>query len=428
MTKAVWARAGLLALAAALVGVGGLAAQDAVKTAVAEPVQIGGVPAQPKIKADSATHVQVGEIKVKGSDGKNTLQTLSIDGEGRILALVAPPRNFGAPIKDAAGEVQVFTPDGKPVKTFKVDFHANSITAGPGGKIYVAGDGKIASFDRDGKELAKLELPHIAELMKDGGEMKKAAEAQIQAQKDSFEKARKNIKDQKEKIEAKKAEDRTDLEKRQFQQFENILKSYEQSAKYYDDLKVDTILAQQTARLRTINGVAVNDKELFLVCGETKGYGYAVWRMGLDFKEPKQVLSGIGGCCGQMDLQCCGADIVLAENTKHSWARYDRDGKELLRAGKRGTDSEGDCFGGCCNPMNTCCVKGDIYTAESEGIVKRYSADGKYKGLVGVASLQGGCKNVAVAATPDGEKVYFCDQPGSKVIILGKKPAEKKGE
>ncbi len=72
--------------------------------------------------------------------------------------------------------------------------------------------------------------------------------------------------------------------------------------------------------------------------------------------------------------------------------------------------------------MNLCpTAKGDILTAESEGFVKKFSSRGKFLGLVGEAKLTGGCKNVAVAISPDNERVYFCDQPGSRVIILGLK-------
>ena len=35
--------------------------------------------------------------------------------------------------------------------------------------------------------------------------------------------------------------------------------------------------------------------------------------------------------------------------------------------------------------------------------------------------LTGGCKNVAIAVSADGNKLYFCDQPGSKFHIFEKK-------
>src|SRR5205823_6627079 len=99
---------------------------------------------------------QIGEIKVKSSDGKYSLQTLAIDGDGRILALAGPPRSYGAPVKNASAEVQVFTADRKLAKSWKVDFHATAINACPDGVIFVAGEGKVASFDRDGKPLATV--------------------------------------------------------------------------------------------------------------------------------------------------------------------------------------------------------------------------------------------------------------------------------
>jgi hypothetical protein len=177
-----------------------------------------------------------------------------------------------------------------------------------------------------------------------------------------------------------------------------------------------------TSRLRIINAVAVSAKDIFIVCGEAKGFGFAVWRMDHNFKNPKQVLSGLTGCCGQMDIQVSGDKLLVAENTRHRFACYDRNGKSLGAWGRSGKDNEPGTFGGCCNPMNLRATgQGDIITAESEGFVKRFSPKGEYLGFVGVAKLQGGCKNVAVAVSPDNQRIYFCDQPGSRVIVLAKK-------
>ena len=385
-----------------------------------EPVRV-TVPGVAVAKIDG-THEQTSDIKLQSTDGKMRLQTMSVDAKGRILGLVAPPKTFGAPVKDAVSEVHVVNPDGKTVAVWKVKYHANSINAGPDGTIYVAGDGKVAKFSPDGKELGIIELPHIKEMLSDNAGLRKQAEDQIKRQKEAFANAKKNFIDQKKKIEDKPEKDRTEIEKRQLQQFDAILKSYEQSAKYYDELKVDTVLDQLTGRLRTINGVAISEKDIFIACGDTKGFGYAMWRMTHDFKEPKQVLAGIGGCCGQMDIQVSGTDLLVAENTKHRFARYTRDGKEIGGYGKRGKETDPDCFGGCCNPMNVRAGKnGDVYTAESEGIIKHFGAKGEFLGIIGQVSLSGGCKNVAVGASPDGSKVYFCDQPGSRIIVMTKK-------
>jgi len=252
------------------------------------------------------------------------------------------------------------------LKSWTVKFHANSINIAPDGTVYVAGDGKVAQYDRSGKELQEVELPHIAKLLSDKAGMKKKAEEQLKSQKEQFTKMVKTYEDMKKKIEDKKAEDRTKLETLQLQQYDQILKSFTENKSFYDSMTVDSIIEQITGRLRIINAIAVSDKDVFIVCGESEGYGFAVWRMNHEFGDAKQIKTNVIGCCGQMDVQCCGGDIVLAENTRHQFAKYDRDGKTLGAWGKVGKETDPGCFGGCCNPMNLrCSATGDVFTAES---------------------------------------------------------------
>lgn len=76
--------------------------------------------------------------------------------------------------------------------------------------------------------------------------------------------------------------------------------------------------------------------------------------------------------------------------------------------------------------MNLCFLKdGEIVTSESEGLVKRFSPTGEFLGLIGKAKVSGGCKNVAVAASPDGKRIYFYDLQGSKIIILTQRETAK---
>src|SRR4051812_12386022 len=78
----------------------------------------------PENKSAEPSHKLSGAVTVKGTNGTATLQTLCLDADGRVLALVAQAKPYGAPLKDATGEIHVFDPAGKPVLDFKVPFHA----------------------------------------------------------------------------------------------------------------------------------------------------------------------------------------------------------------------------------------------------------------------------------------------------------------
>jgi hypothetical protein len=403
-----------------------LVANNAV-TADEKPARVDPVPALPPNPAEKfeTTHKVVASIDVKGDKGL-TLQTLCLDSKGRVVGLVAPPKPYGAPMKGATAEIHLYDADGKLAKKWTVNFHATAVNVGPDGSIYVAGDGKLAKFDADGKQVGETgELPHLTAIMKDKDGLKAKAEVQLKKEKEQmaqiYANARKSIAEQLKKIEDKKPEDRTKTEERQIEQFKNLIKQYEKIENDYKSRTVEQVIEQMTGRMRVANGMAVSEKDVFIACGDV-GYGYAVWRFTKDLKDPKQILSEIGGCCGQMDIQCHGPDVLVAENTKHQFSRYDREGKKVGSFGKRGLDTDPTCFGSCCNPMNLRAVGvGDIYTAESEGVIKRFGPSGEFIETAGVVKLTGGCKNVAVAVSADAKKIYFCDLPGSKFHILEKK-------
>ncbi len=409
-----------LAVAALMLAAGYAVAADEKPVRPAEPV----VPPNPAEKFDT-THKVVASIGVKGEKGM-ALQTICLDGKGRVVGLVAPPKPYGPAVKGATAEVHLFDANGEPVKTWKVPFHATAVNSGPDGSVYVAGDGKLAKFDADGKQVGETaELPHLATILKDTEGLKAQAEAQLKKETEQmvqvYGNAKKSIAEQLKKIEDKKPEDRTKTEERQVEQFKSLVKQYERIEEDYKSRTVEQVIADMTGRMRVANGLAVSEKDVFVACGDV-GYGYAVWRFTKGLKEPKQILSEVGGCCGQMDIQCHGPDVLVAENTKHQFTRYDRDGKKVGSFGKRGADTDPTCFGGCCNPMNIRANGvGDIYTAESEGVIKRFGPSGEFIETVGVVKLTGGCKNVAVAVSEDGKKLFFCDLPGSKFHILEKK-------
>ena len=164
--------------------------------------------ASPALAAETSgtSHKQLAAIPVKGPTG-TSLQTLCLNADGQILALVAPPRGYGNAVKNVTSEVQVLTGEGKKVASWKVNFHGQSINCGPDGTVYVAGDGRVAKFAKYGKPLTELELPHIAALLKDTDGMRKQAEQQIKQQNESFQQTVKHR--SAEKLEAKKPEDAT---------------------------------------------------------------------------------------------------------------------------------------------------------------------------------------------------------------------------
>jgi hypothetical protein len=402
-----------------------------VKTEKAPVVQITPVvqlPAGPDYGklAESGSHEKIADVKVQSSSNTQVkMQTLSVDAKGNVLVLVAPPRTFTASLKDVVSEVHVLSPEGKPIRQWNVKFHAQAINSAPDCTVYVAGNGLIARFDKDGKPLGTpVELPHLVELSKNNAAMKEQAEKQLKLEKDSFATTSRRLKEILARLEAKKPEELTKTEKTQLDSYKNTIKFYEEREKELANKTVESVIESLLGRVKIINGISVSEKDVFVACGENEGYGFAIWRFDHDLKNAKKVMSDVRGCCGQMDIQCCGVDLLVAENTKHSFARYDRDGKELSRGGKRADkDATPECFGGCCNPMNVRALlgAGDILTAESEGIIKRFSSKGEFKTVVAAAKLTGGCKNVAVAASPDGKFVYLADQPGEKVIIFREK-------
>ena len=376
-------------------------------------------------RAIETTHQQVKEIAVKGASPGVSLQTLCLNGDGDIVALVAPGR-YGVKPKSPVSEVQVYSPNGTMVRQWKVNFLAQSINSGPAGTVFIAGDGRIAKFTKSGKTIAEVELPQVAALLKDSEKLRKQAKAQLEQEIESYQQMAKQFKDRQDRLKKKDTDGTiSQNEKAQLRALEQNIRLYEQIAEQTKKKTVDQVVVSMTNGLRTINAVAVTEKDIYVVCGATKGHGYAVWRMTPDFKDAMEIIPSVIGCCGQMDIQARGDDLFLAENCSHAVGRYTRDGKKVGSFGKRGQNLEPECFGGCCNPMNVRVTSdGSVYTAESEGHIKLFNSKGEFAACVGTATLKGGCKNVAVAVSPDGSKVYFCDQPGSRILILAKKTAK----
>jgi len=188
-------------------------------------------------------------------------------------------------------------------------------------------------------------------------------------------------------------------------------------------------------RLR-VSGIAVSGKDVFVAFGS--GWSLVstskLYRFDSDLGSPKQLATGIRGCCQRCDIAVVNGIVHVAENTRHRVVRYDREGKVVGKWGKR-SRSNVEGFGACCNPMNLYVGgKGVLYTAES-GLarVKRYTPEGKFLGLVGhlgvtrftrAGSLAASCSNIALAVARGGERIYVMDYKNNLIRVLEKKTAK----
>ena len=182
-----------------------------------------------------------------------------------------------------------------------------------------------------------------------------------------------------------------------------------------------------------VSGIGVSDTDVFVALGAgwSMGSKSRLFRFDRQLGNPKLLAEGLRGCCQRCDIAVRQGKLYLAENAVHRVVCMDRDGNVLAKWGQRSrTDVEG--FGSCCNPMNLGFdAEGVLFTAESGlGRVKRYSADGEFLDLVGsvgvdrftnAGRLAASCSNIAIAITPDGNRVYVMDFKNNAIRVLQKK-------
>jgi hypothetical protein len=398
-------------------------------------------PAVSAAEVTNATHRESKRVVLRSSEGNRTLQTFCLGADGKIFGVVAKsPYDVGS--SDAGGEIRVLTADGAEQASWKLDFTPQRIAAAPDGAIYVGGSGKLARFV-DGKQDLTVDSPHAAAVLADKEALRKAAEEQratvlqqYEAQLKQFDEQIRALEEQQKTKTTTETDDAKEeaaapqstttstrisifgfsfgggttvaaappSNEQQLRQYRQMKKSYEQMIARQKERTIEDVENDILARLNRIHGITVGADAVYVATAMTKGYGYAVWRMTRDFTDAKQIVTGLSGCCGQIDIQARGDELFVAENSRHRVVRYDRDGKRLDAWGQRDREGLAGGFGGCCNPMNLCFTgDGQVVTSESEGVMKLFSPDGKYAGVLGNAKVGGGCKNVAVGVAPDGK-------------------------
>lgn len=309
---------------------------------------------------DELTRIQVGESREKAA-----LKNFCLSDDGNILACWAP----------ASGEkgLRVYSPEGELLKTWKLPIGPTAV-ASVKGQIFAAGEGKLLRLDSSGSVVASVDSPVISMPL----ELSEDIEAMIEE-------------------EAKQGGRSVDSEKKRMLQ---MLKE----------------------RRGQVTALALTDTDVFMAVPAPNDFSYQVHRFDHSLKESKLVLERLRGCCSQMDIQAGKDGFWVAHNGRHRVESYDRDGKQLSKFGTRGKVKPSD-FGGCCEPK---CMRvlpdGELLVAESgpPTCIKRFSADGKFLGVLAVVdAMDGDCVKVTVARSADGKRFYMLDTTTGSIRVFG---------
>lgn len=408
-------------------------------------------------KSKPAAAGELARIKVAGSLKQAMLQSFAVNSKGELIVILADRQHYGETTQSkrvSGGELLILSSEGKQLGGWKLDFEPQRVAVGPDDEVFVGGAGQLARYSAAGKLLCQRESPHLADVLGDRQRLRKIAEEERQSQiamySEQIDQYKQQLADFDKQLAAsgkkpgssnpepaKKPSDKgpADFEdadeqavpaswskqmlETQKRVVQRQIRMYEDARKGIEKQTVDDVIADITFRLRRLHAITVGGRDVFVATAMAKGYGFAIWRMNLDFQDAKQITGGLSGCCGQMDIQARGDELFVAENSKKRVCRFDREGKRLGQFGKGDREGSGGSFGGCCNPMNLCFMPGgDVLTAESEGRVKCFTAAGKFQGLVGKAKVSGGCKNVAIGLAPDAKRLYFFNLDKSEIIVL----------
>lgn len=298
-------------------------------------------------------------------------------------------------------------------------FACKGVTVAPDGAVIAVGDDRVVVFSPEGEQLAEATAPHFQLTDEERATFEAESAEQHREMLEIRQQQLKQYTAVKDAIEAIPEEERTARQQRELTTAVMVVKSMEESIQRHE-ASPEQWIAGQLASARSIHRVAASRDLLFLVAREPTGYG--VWRCGRDFSSPEKIISGLSGCCGQMDVQVVGDELVIAENSRHRVAIYAFDGEPLQTFGQSSRTDVRKGFGGCCNPMNACPgPDGTLLLSESSGLVKQFAPDGTLLEIVGAADVPSGCKNSSIGLSTDGRTLYYLDIQKGRVLVLEKK-------
>ena len=342
----------------ALAVIAGAHLNSNLNTLAADEESRGAAAARAKDPAWKPSTEEVDPIQIGDSKTRGALKNFCLNAEGNILACFA----------GHAPGIRVYSPEGKLLNTFPLDIKPAVICAATDGSIFVAGDGQLLKLDAAGKVLASAASPVAAapvEITKETEEM--------------LARSKRNSKEQ-----------------------------------------LDRMKASFTQRRSEVTGLAATEQDVFMAVPTPNEFTFRVYRFDQALQNPKLVVEKLRGCCGQMDIQARDAKLWIPHNGRHAVEARDRDGKELSKFGKGGKVKAED-FGGCCEPKNMrTLANGDILVAESGPplCIKRFSASGKFLGVVALVDGKSECLRVTVEASPDGSSYYLLDTKRDAIRVF----------
>ena len=368
------------------------------------------------------THKQSSLIDINADDLPDaTVTCFCLKGDDALLAGCQGPAN----------EIRVFNADGKYSRSLQLPVTPEAINVAADGTILVAGDGKLLRLSADGEPLTDAEAPHADALRNSKKELREEVIEQHEQQKkmlpmmlQSYDQAISSLEDQLKNLDKDDAQRAT---------LEETLKTYTDAKEQLKDQfgnqteeselteeKIAELIESSIKYKLTVASISATEDAVFLATRSPLGYGYDVWRMNKEFSGAEKIVTGLSGCCGQMDVQANDNGVFVAENSRKRVRRFDAEGKTICDWGK---SSEGvDGFGSCCNPMNLAFgADGAVYTAEdTTGRIKRYSSDGQLLSVVGAADVVPGCKKVSIGVSAKGDRVYMLDITRNTVAVLSR--------
>jgi len=325
--------------------------------------------ARTKDPAWRPSHQEIALIRVGGQKGRELLHNFCVNQDGNLLVCwggrYKPDRKSEELNEPTA--IKVFTPDGKLLASWPLEFQPQAICVLPSGGVVVGGEGRLAKLDANGKVLLTGPSPALSQ--------PPMTDEEIAA----------------------------------------LLKEWKRPAS-----ELGMHRARLAKRRSQITGLAATDQDLFVACAAPKGFAYAVYRTDHELKNPKLIVDKLSGCCGQMDIAARDGKLWVAHNGRHKVECFDRDGKKLTSFG-RADRKAADGFGGCCEPKNLrVAANGDLLAAESGPpvVIKRFTAEGKFLAVVAAPTYASGCVRATVDVSPDGQRFYLLDTGADAIHVF----------